>query len=62
VTYADPGKDSYVSISGVARVVEDLERKKAMWNTFAQPGSGRPGRPGPGAGCGPDSPRPSTGM
>jgi general stress protein 26 len=25
-----------VSISGVARVVEDLERKKAMWNTFAQ--------------------------
>ena len=36
VTYADPGKDSYVSISGAARVVEDLERKKAMWNTFAQ--------------------------
>ena len=36
VTYSDPGKDSYVSISGAARVVEDLERKKAMWNTFAQ--------------------------
>jgi general stress protein 26 len=36
VTYSDPGKDSYVSISGAARVVEDLERKKAMWNTVAQ--------------------------
>jgi len=36
VTYADPGNDSYVSISGAARVVEDPERKKAMWNTAAQ--------------------------
>ena len=36
VTYSDPGKDSYVSISGAARVVEDFERKKAMWNTAAQ--------------------------
>ena len=36
VTYADPGKDSYVSIYGAARVVDDLERKKAMWNTAAQ--------------------------
>ena len=36
VTYADPGKDSYVSISGAARVVEDFERKKAMWNAAAQ--------------------------
>jgi general stress protein 26 len=36
VTYADPGKDSYVSISGTARVVEDFERKKAMWNIAAQ--------------------------
>ena len=36
VTYADPGKDAYVSISGAARVVEDLERKKAMWNTPAE--------------------------
>jgi general stress protein 26 len=25
-----------VSISGAARVVDDLERKKAMWNTFVQ--------------------------
>lgn len=36
VTYSDPGKDSYVSISGAARVVEDLGRKKAMWNTPAE--------------------------
>jgi general stress protein 26 len=36
VTYSDPGKDSYVSISGAAHVVEDLERKKALWNTVAQ--------------------------
>ncbi|CAN5794511.1 pyridoxamine 5'-phosphate oxidase family protein [soil metagenome] len=36
VTYSDPGKDSYVSISGAARVVEDLERKKAMWSPLAQ--------------------------
>ncbi len=36
VTYADPGKDAYVSICGAARVVEDLERKQAMWNTAAQ--------------------------
>ena len=51
VTYSDPGKDSYVSISGAARVVEDFERKKAMWNT-ARPGvvPGRPDRPRPGAG------------
>src|SRR5260370_7999718 len=43
VTYSDPGKDSYVSISGAARVVEDLERKKAMWTTVAQAWS--PARP-----------------
>ena len=36
VTYADPGRDSYVSISGAARVVEDSERKKAMWTPAAQ--------------------------
>jgi len=28
VTYSDPGKDSYVSICGAARVVDDLERKR----------------------------------
>ncbi|HEY6718028.1 MAG TPA: pyridoxamine 5'-phosphate oxidase family protein [Reyranella sp.] len=36
VTYSDPGKDSYVSICGAARVVDDFERKKALWNTAAQ--------------------------
>src|SRR5258708_9832145 len=36
VTYAAPCKDSCMSISCAARVVEDLERKQAMWNTFAQ--------------------------
>lgn len=36
VTCSDPGKDAYVSISGAARVVEDLERKKAMWNSPAE--------------------------
>ncbi len=36
VAYADPDEDSYVSISGRARVVEDLERKKALWSTPAQ--------------------------
>ncbi|WP_422000388.1 pyridoxamine 5'-phosphate oxidase family protein [Reyranella sp.] len=36
VTYADPGSDSYVSISGAARVVEDIERKRAMWTASAE--------------------------
>lgn len=36
VTYSDPRNDSYVSVSGAARVVEDLERKRAMWSPLAQ--------------------------
>lgn len=36
VTYSDPGKDAYVSISGAARVVDDSERKKAMWSSTAE--------------------------
>jgi general stress protein 26 len=36
VTYSDPDRDSYVSISGSARVVEDFERKQAMWTTTSQ--------------------------
>lgn len=36
MTYADPGKDSYVSVTGKARVVEDLAKKKALWSTFTQ--------------------------
>lgn len=32
VVYADPGKDSYVSISGNAVLVDDLARKKQLWS------------------------------
>ena len=28
VSYADPGDDSYVSVSGVATVVDDLQKKQ----------------------------------
>lgn len=36
VSYADPGKDSYVSISGQVRFVDDLDQKEALWNAAAQ--------------------------
>jgi general stress protein 26 len=32
VSYADPGADSYVSVSGRARVVEDMAKKRALWS------------------------------
>jgi general stress protein 26 len=32
VVYADPGKDSYVSVSGNARVVDDMARKEQLWS------------------------------
>ena len=32
VAYADTGKDSYVSVSGTARVVENLAKKEQLWN------------------------------
>jgi len=32
VVYADPGKDSYVSVSGSAQVVEDATRKEQLWS------------------------------
>ncbi|MEP7155256.1 MAG: pyridoxamine 5'-phosphate oxidase family protein [Betaproteobacteria bacterium] len=32
ITYADPGKDSYVSVSGSAGVVEDTAMKQALWS------------------------------
>ena len=32
VVYADPHKDSYVSVSGTARVVENLAKKEQLWN------------------------------
>lgn len=32
VSYAHPGKDSYVSVSGRAAVVDDRAKKKELWN------------------------------
>src|SRR5688500_5960097 len=34
VVYADPGADSYVSVSGTARVVENLAKKEQLWSSF----------------------------
>lgn len=31
VAYADPDRDAYVSVSGVARVVDDRNRAKQLW-------------------------------
>lgn len=36
VTYADPSKDRYVSVSGRATWIEDLERKKDLWSAATQ--------------------------
>lgn len=36
VAYADVGADSYVSVSGRAAVVEDLEKKRQLWTKMAQ--------------------------
>ena len=36
IAYAHPGKDSYVSVSGEAFVVEDLERKRQLWTRGAE--------------------------
>lgn len=36
VVYADPGDDSYVSVSGSAAVVEDLAKKKQLWSKMAE--------------------------
>lgn len=36
VSYADPGHDSYVSLSGQARFVDDLAQKEALWSPAAQ--------------------------
>ena len=32
VSYADPGEDSYVSVSGTATVVDDLAKKQQLWS------------------------------
>jgi general stress protein 26 len=34
VSYSDPVKDVYVSVSGEAEIVEDKERMKEMWTPF----------------------------
>lgn len=36
ISYADPGDDHYVSVSGEARVVEDMTKKQALWNKLAE--------------------------
>ena len=36
VTYADPGKDSYVSVSGTAAVVDNQAKKEQLWNKMAE--------------------------
>ncbi len=32
VTYADPDKDAYVSVSGTAKIVDNQAKKEALWN------------------------------
>ena len=34
VTFADPGSDSYVSVSGSAGVVEDTAKKQELWSAM----------------------------
>lgn len=36
VSYADPGADRYVSVSGHAAVVEDASRKRQLWSRMAE--------------------------
>lgn len=36
VSYADPGKDSYVSLSGQGAIVEDGVKKAALWSPMAK--------------------------
>ncbi len=36
VVYADPGEDSYVSVSGTAAVVEDMNKKHELWSKFTE--------------------------
>lgn len=36
LAYAHPGKDSYVSVSGTATVVEDKAKKEALWSKPVQ--------------------------
>jgi general stress protein 26 len=36
VSYADPGKDSYVSLSGQAVIAEDQAKKEELWSQVAR--------------------------
>ena len=36
VVYADPGADTYVSVSGTAALIEDAGKKKELWNKIAE--------------------------
>lgn len=36
VSYADPGDDSYVSVSGTAAIVEDQAKKDALFTSMAE--------------------------
>ena len=36
VSYADPGQDAYVSVSGTATVVDDLAKKQQLWSKMAE--------------------------
>ncbi|MDB5806032.1 MAG: ral stress protein [Betaproteobacteria bacterium] len=36
LAYAHPGKDSYVSVSGTASIVEDAAKKKQLWSKPVQ--------------------------
>lgn len=36
VNYADPGADSYVSVSGSASFIDDVARKKALWSKMVE--------------------------
>jgi general stress protein 26 len=36
VSYAHPGDDSYVSVSGKAAIVEDQARKEELWSSVAK--------------------------
>jgi general stress protein 26 len=36
VSYADPGDDSYVSVSGQGVIAEDTAKKEALWSAFAK--------------------------
>lgn len=36
IAYADPGADSYVSISGTARVTHDMATKERLWSPMAK--------------------------